>query len=86
MSKVILFHGDSITDGNRYKDKSQEWDLNHQMGHSYAYIVNGVLGSQYPEKHLRFVNRGVSGYCIADINAKMHMELLVLVDKSHEAL
>ena len=32
--KKILFIGDSITDGNRYKDEADRGDLNHQMGHS----------------------------------------------------
>ncbi len=57
----ILFQGDSITDGNRYKDEEHRWDLNHQIGHSYAFIVNGLLGLRYPEKGLEFVNRGISG-------------------------
>ncbi|MBR6745324.1 MAG: SGNH/GDSL hydrolase family protein [Clostridia bacterium] len=57
----ILFQGDSITDGNRYKSKSAEWDKNHQIGHSYVYIVTGLLGMQYPERGFSFVNRGVSG-------------------------
>ena len=26
----ILFQGDSITDGNRYKSKASAWDKNHQ--------------------------------------------------------
>ena len=52
MNKIrVLFQGDSITDGNRYKAKEQEWDKNHQMGHSYAYIVNGILGSRNPERN-----------------------------------
>lgn len=63
--KVILFQGDSITDGNRLKDN--EWDLNHQMGHGYAYIVNSTLGSRYPEKNLKFINKGISGNRISDL-------------------
>lgn len=65
MSKVILFQGDSITDGNRLKDN--EWDLNHQMGHGYAYIVNSTLGSMYPEKNLKFINKGISGNRVSDL-------------------
>ncbi len=65
MSKVILFQGDSITDGNRLRDN--EWDLNHQMGHGYAYIVNSTLGSKYPEKNLRFVNKGITGNRVSDL-------------------
>ncbi len=57
----ILFQGDSITDGNRYKSKASEWDKNHQIGHSYAYIVTGLLSMKYPEKHFEFVNKGISG-------------------------
>lgn len=28
----ILFQGDSITDGNRYKSRESAWDINHRMG------------------------------------------------------
>lgn len=72
---VILFTGDSITDGNRYKKKDQEWDLNHQMGHSYPYIVNGMLGYHYPEKHFHFRNKGVSGNRIIDLYARVEVDL-----------
>ena len=47
----LLFTGDSITDGNRYKDPDKEWDLNHQIGHSFVYVINALLGSLYPEKN-----------------------------------
>ena len=57
----ILFQGDSITDGNRYKSKTSAWDKNHQIGHSYAYIITGTLGMQYPERHYEFINKGISG-------------------------
>ena len=39
---VILFQGDSITDGKRLRGKENEWDLNHQMGHGYAFVVNAL--------------------------------------------
>ncbi len=57
----ILFEGDSITDGNRYKSRASEWDKNHQIGHSYAYIITGLLGLMYPQRRLEFFNRAVSG-------------------------
>lgn len=65
MSKLILFQGDSITDGNRIK--TNEWDLNHQMGHGYSFLINAKLGAKYPEKGYRFINRGISGNRIADL-------------------
>ena len=65
--KIILFQGDSITDGNRLKGKENEWDLNHQMGHGYAYIINGILGNACLKEDLKFYNRGISGNRIADL-------------------
>ena len=62
---VILFQGDSITDGKRLRGKENEWDLNHQMGHGYAFIVNALLGSRHPERNLKFINRGISGNRVA---------------------
>ena len=75
--KIILFTGDSITDGNRYKDPGMEWDLNHQMGHSYAYIVNGIVGCKYPNKYA-FKNRGISGNRIADLYARKDADLFAI--------
>ena len=59
----ILFQGDSITDGNRYKSEESRWDLNHQIGHSYAYIVASTLGKKHPGKYT-IINRGVSSDCL----------------------
>lgn len=33
----VLFQGDSITDGNRYKEPERRWDLNHRIEHTYVY-------------------------------------------------
>ena len=38
---VILFQGDSITDGNRGRHS----DLNHVHGHGYQYILASELGA-----------------------------------------
>lgn len=74
MSKLILFQGDSITDGNRVK--TNVWDLNHQMGHGYASIINSTLGARYPEKGLEFINRGISGNRIADLYGRWKEDVL----------
>ncbi len=73
---VILFTGDSITDGNRLKKKSQEWDLNHQIGHSYAYVLNALIGMAYPERNFKFKNRGVSGNRVIDLYSRIETDLL----------
>lgn len=72
MAKTILFTGDSITDGNRYKDEKDQGDLNHQMGHSYAYIINALMGSLYPEEQFRFLNRGISGNRVIDLYGRLY--------------
>ena len=72
----ILFQGDSITDGNRYKSKSSEWDKNHQIGHSYVYIITGLLGMQYPERGLEFVNRGISGNTAGELEKRWQTDAL----------
>lgn len=74
MSKIILFQGDSITDGNRLK--TNEWDLNHQMGHGYQFIINAKLGYEYPEKDYKFINRGISGNRIADLYGRWEEDTL----------
>ncbi|MEK4510112.1 lysophospholipase [Paenibacillus anaericanus] len=73
-NKVILFQGDSITDGNRGRSD----DPNHILGHSYAYIIGGKLGNEYAEKGLRFYNRGISGDRISDLYARWNEDAISL--------
>ena len=76
--KVILFQGDSITDGGRLRGKENEWDLNHQMGHEYAFLINCILGTKYPGEHLEFYNRGLSGNRIADLYGRWKEDCLCM--------
>lgn len=71
----ILFQGDSITDGNRYKDINKRWDLNHQIGHSYVFTVAGTLGRKSPGKYY-FINRGVSGDCVDKVAERWEQDTL----------
>ena len=71
----ILFQGDSITDGNRLKDESSRWDLNHQIGHTWVYIVTGELMYRYPGK-FECVNRGVSSNSLLDLKARWQKDAL----------
>ena len=70
----ILFQGDSITDGNRYK--SNAWDKNHQIGHSYVYIITALLSMKYPEKNYEFINKGISGNKTSDLLARWQTDTL----------
>ena len=52
---TILFQGDSISDGARYKDPLARKDLNHQIGHTFIYTIASTFGYKYADKHIRFV-------------------------------
>lgn len=71
---VILFQGDSITDGNRGRSQ----DPNHIMGHGYAFNIASRLGADYPQKHYNFYNRGISGNKIFDLENRWQSDTLDL--------
>ncbi|MGO4529869.1 SGNH/GDSL hydrolase family protein [Paenibacillus sp. 2TAF8] len=63
---TILFQGDSITDGGRSRDE----DLNHVLGHGYAYLISSRLGLELASKQKTFYNRGISGNRASDLYAR----------------
>ena len=71
---VFLFQGDSITDGNRGRNA----DLNHIMGHGYAFSIASRLGADYPEKKYQFYNRGISGNKVNDLEKRWQTDTLDL--------
>lgn len=73
-SMTLLFQGDSITDGNRDRGS----DLNHILGHSYAYIIAAKLGHEYAHLRPSFINRGVSGDRVSDLYARWNEDAISL--------
>lgn len=71
---VILFQGDSITDGNRGRSS----DPNHIMGHGYAFSIASRIGADYPEKNYHFINRGISANKIIDLEKRWTTDTLDL--------
>jgi len=71
---VILFQGDSITDGNRGRNT----DPNHIMGHGYAFSVASRVGADFPASRLRFYNRGISGNKVSDLKKRWQTDTLDL--------
>jgi lysophospholipase L1-like esterase len=71
---VILFQGDSITDGNRGRNT----DPNHIMGHGYAFSIASRVGADHPEKRYQFYNRGISGNKVYDLEKRWLAETLDL--------
>ncbi len=71
---IILFQGDSITDGNRGRSA----DPNHIHGHGYQYILAAELSADNIEKNIEFINRGVSGNRISDLYGRWKDDCLNL--------
>lgn len=71
---TILFQGDSITDGNRTRDN----DWNHIMGHGYACLIASRLWYDYTDAGLMFINRGISGNRVSDLDKRWQQDTLDL--------
>ena len=72
---TVVFIGDSITDGGRARTGR---DYNHTMGQGYAFILAAMLGDQLAERDLTFINRGISGDTIPDLQARWKADVLDL--------
>ena len=71
---IVLFQGDSITDGARGRNS----DLNHILGHGYQYILAGKLLADNPGKNIEVINRGISGNRISDLFGRWQEDCLDL--------
>ena len=70
----ILFQGDSITDMARGRGT----DPNHVLGHSYVFLIAAKYGAAFPERELDFVNRGVGGNTVFDLEKRWQKDTLDL--------
>ena len=69
---VVLFQGDSVTDcGRDYLNKGS-------LGTGYAFITAAEMGRKYPNKKIEFLNRGVSGNRVIDLNRRWEEDCLRL--------
>ncbi|MBR3835401.1 MAG: SGNH/GDSL hydrolase family protein [Clostridia bacterium] len=71
---IILFQGDSITDGNRGRNE----DLNHIHGHGYQYILASEMYADNFDKNIEVFNRGTSGNRISDLLERWDKDCLDL--------
>jgi lysophospholipase L1-like esterase len=71
----ILFIGDSITDGGRARTGN---DYNHTMGQSYPFLLSAQLGYRFAERNLTFLNRGISGNQVLDLEKRWKTDVLDL--------
>jgi len=67
---VVLFQGDSITDAGRIRQNPYD------LGTGYPLIVASWFSALYPEKNVRFINRGISGNRVKDLKARWKEDCL----------
>lgn len=70
----VLFQGDSITDGNRGRSA----DPNHILGHGYAFLIAAKYGAAFAPLNLEFMNRGVSGNTVLELQKRWGADTLEL--------
>ncbi|MDU5140829.1 MAG: SGNH/GDSL hydrolase family protein [Paenibacillus dendritiformis] len=69
---VVLFQGDSITDAGRQREFSSH------LGTGYAFMAAGLFQSMYPQIDVSFLNRGISGDRVRDLQARWEEDCLKL--------
>ncbi|GIP23799.1 SGNH/GDSL hydrolase family protein [Paenibacillus sp. J22TS3] len=69
---IVLFQGDSITDAGRdyYDERS--------LGTGYALMTAAEFGRRYPRKQVQFLNRGISGNRVVDLQGRWREDCLKL--------
>jgi acyl-CoA thioesterase I len=69
---VVLFQGDSITDAGRNRED------NFCLGQGYAMMAASMFSALYPEKEVTFLNRGISGNRVKDLQERWQADCLDL--------
>lgn len=69
---VVLFQGDSITDAGRDRQSPDG------LGNGYAMMAASWFQALYPEKGVRFINRGISGNRAKDLRTRWEKDCLEL--------
>lgn len=75
---TVLFQGDSITDA--YRMPAERNDA-YQLGAGYAMMVAATLRADHPLRNLTFVNRGVSGNTLADVQRRWEVDALTVTPR-----
>lgn len=61
---VVLFQGDSITDAGRNRGNKND------LGGGYAMMTAALFAAAHPDKRVKFINRGISGDRVKDLQAR----------------
>ena len=71
-NSIILFQGDSITDCGRDREDPDS------LGGGYVNLVTETVADRYSQSNLKFINRGISGDKIRDLQLRWDMECIDL--------
>lgn len=69
---IVLFQGDSVTDCGRSREDQTS------LGAGYAMMISSWLEAQYPEKNITFINKGISGNRVCDLNVRWEEDCIQL--------
>lgn len=69
---LVLFQGDSITDAGRNREDGND------LGPGYAMMAAAWFMASYPELNVKFLNRGISGNTVKDLQARWTEDCLDL--------
>ena len=72
---IVLFQGDSVTDAGRDRTVA-----NH-MGFGYAMMAASWFSALYPERRVKFRNRGIGGDRVKDLLVRWDTDTLMLTPK-----
>jgi lysophospholipase L1-like esterase len=70
--QTVLFQGDSITDAGRDRDQGED------LGSGYAMMISAWISASHPERNIQFLNRGISGNRVKDLQARWKEDCLGL--------
>lgn len=70
--KMILFQGDSVTDCGRIRNDAEN------LGNGYAMMASSWFVATYPERNVKFINRGISGNRVRDLKYRWEEDCIQL--------
>jgi lysophospholipase L1-like esterase len=68
--QTVLFIGDSITDCGR---RGSEWPY----GNGYVKQAVDLITARYPDRKIRFINKGIGGNTVIDLRNRWHDDVLI---------
>lgn len=74
---VVLFQGDSITDGGRNRSATGP-NNSGGLGTGYPVLIASAALLEHPDRDLKFYNRGISGNRVPDLDARWEQDALAL--------